>query len=80
MMCVHLLLPKSRYFERRDYAGRYFPNPFFDRDMGSVRVRTRLGFRRRRVIREAVPERFKDFPQYASGEWSFIEGYRPKLK
>ncbi|MAY33599.1 MAG: hypothetical protein CMM86_13440 [Rhodovulum sp.] len=74
------LLPKSRYFERRDYAGRYFPNPFFDRDMGSVRVRTRLGFRRRRVIREAVPDRFKDFPQYAHGEWTFIEGYRPKLK
>lgn len=74
------LLQKTRYYERRDYAGRYFPNPFFDRDMDFVRVRTRLGYRRRRVIREAVPERFKDFPQYAGGEWQFITGYRPNLK
>ena len=73
------VLPKTRYFERREYAGRYFPNPFFDRDLEHVRVRTRLGYRSRRVIREAVPECFKDFPQYASGEWQFIEGYRPKL-
>ena len=74
------ILPVRPYFTRPEYAGLYGPNPYFDRDMDSVRVRTRLGYRRRRVIREAVPECFKDFPQYKHGEWQFIEGYRPKLK
>jgi len=68
---------KVPYYTLRRYAGRYFPNPYFDRDMETVRVRTFWGNRTRRVIREAVPKRYRDFPQYRSGEWSFIEGYRP---
>jgi len=32
------------------------------------------------VIREAVPECFADFPQYKTGEWQFIAGYRPKTE
>ncbi len=70
---------KVPYFKCRKYAGRYFPNPYFDRDLTSVRLKTRFGYRTRRVIHESVPARYRDFPQYRHGEWQFIEGYRPKL-
>ncbi len=72
-------LDKVPYFTCRDYAGRYFPNPYHDRDLGSLRVRTRWGYRQRALIRERVPEPYRDFPQYSGGEWAFIEGYRPKF-
>lgn len=69
---------KVPYYTRRAYAGRFFPNPFHDRDQSRVRVPTRFGMRSRRVIVEAVPDAYRDFPQYANGEWAFIEGYRPQ--
>ena len=69
---------KVPYFSRRACAGRFFPNPFHDHDLTRVRLRTFWGMRTRRVIREPVPARFRDFPQYRHGEWAFIEGYRPK--
>lgn len=69
---------KVPYYTCREYAGRFFPNPFHDRDQSRVRVPTRLGMRRRCVVREAVPDAFRDFPQYQNGEWAFIEGHRPK--
>lgn len=68
---------KLPYFTRRSYAGRYFPNPYFDRDLETVRVKTFWGSRTRRIIREAVPARYHEYPQYQGGEWSFVEGYRP---
>lgn len=68
---------KLPYYTRCAYAGRFFPNPFHDRDMSRVLVRTRFGMRSRRVIVEAVPESYRDFPQYRNGEWAFIDGYRP---
>jgi len=74
------LVDRVPYFARPSMAGRYFPNPFHDRGADAVRVRTRWGTRRRRVIREAVPECFADFPQYKTGEWQFIAGYRPKTE
>ncbi|ARE41700.1 Conjugal transfer coupling protein TraG [Rhodovulum sp. P5] len=74
------LADKEPYYTRRDYAGLYGPNPYFDRDQESVRVRARLGYRRRCVIREPVPDAYRDLPQYKNGEWQWIEGYRPKLK
>lgn len=73
-------IDKVPYYTRKEYAGRYFPNPYFDRDMDHIRVRTRLGYQTRRVIREAVPDCFRDFPQYRNGEWQNIEGYRPTLE
>lgn len=72
------LADKVPYYALRAYAGRFFPNTYFDRDVNSVRLRTRFGARTRRVIREAVPPEFAHFPQYQHGEWAFIEGYRPK--
>lgn len=69
---------KVPYFTCRYYAGRFFPNPYFDRDMDHIRLRTHFGYRKRRVIREAVPACYRDFPQYRHGEWQFIVGYRPK--
>ena len=74
------LADKVPYYTRREYAGRYFPNPFFDRDLEKVRVRTRWGYRTRRVVREPVPPAFSEFPQYRCGEWAFIEGHRPKAR
>ncbi|MET3600104.1 type IV secretory system conjugative DNA transfer family protein [Martelella mangrovi] len=70
---------KVPYYTQSQYAGRFFPNPYFDRDMGAVRLHTWLGARKRRVIREPVPGRYRDFPQYRHGEWAFIDGYRPKV-
>lgn len=69
---------KVPYYAQRRTAGRMFPNPYFDRDMSRVRVKTLFGMRSRAVIEEAVPERFADFPQYKDGRWRFIQGYRPK--
>lgn len=71
---------KLPYFTQRRYAGRYFPNPYFGRDSETVQIKALFGTRTRtrRVIREAVPARYRDFPQYRHGEWQFIEGYRPK--
>ncbi len=77
--CGPLIADKVPYYTLRAYAGRYFPNPFFDADLSSLRVRTFWGMRQRRVIREAVPEAFAGLPQYQNGEWQFIQGYRPKL-
>jgi type IV secretion system protein VirD4 len=68
---------KVPYYTRPEYAGRYFPNPYYDRDMTRLRVATRWGYRTRNVMRETVPDRYRDFPQYGSGEWQFIEGHRP---
>lgn len=70
---------KVPYYACRQYAGRFFPNPFHDRDQSRVRVPTLCGMRSRRVIREAVPEAYRDFPQYRNGEWAFIEGDRPHV-
>jgi type IV secretion system protein VirD4 len=71
-------LDKVPYYRCRDYAGRFFPNPYFDRDVNRVRVQTRWGMRTRAVITEPVPDRYRAFPQYRHGEWKFIEGYRPR--
>lgn len=71
-------LDKVPYYRCRDYAGRFFPNHYFDRDLNRVRVQTRWGMRTCAVITEPVPDRYRDFPQYRHGEWKFIEGYRPR--
>ena len=70
---------KVPYYACRAYAGWFFPNPFHDRDQSRVRVPTLWGMRNRRVTVEAVPEAYRDFPQYVNGEWAFIEGYRPHV-
>lgn len=76
--CDPFIADKVPYFRKRAYAGLYHPNPFFDADPHSLLVRSFWGTWRRRVIREAVPDVFADFPQYQNGEWQFIKGFRPK--
>ncbi|MGF0538887.1 type IV secretory system conjugative DNA transfer family protein [Agrobacterium sp. ES01] len=71
---------KVPYYMRSEYAERFFPNPYFDRDLNRVQLRTWFGMRARQVITEAVPGIYREFPQYQSGEWKFIEGHRPNLK
>ena len=70
---------KTPYFTNPAYTGLYGPNPYFDRGLEVVTVPGRWGGKSRlRVIREAVPSSHAHLPQYAHGEWSFIEGHRPK--
>jgi type IV secretion system protein VirD4 len=74
------LADKRPYYACRQYAGFYGPNPYFDRDLSRVTVQTFWGKRTRRVICEPVPPEFAHLPQYADGQWRFIEGYRPTIK
>lgn len=67
---------KYPYFKQREMAGGYMPNPYHP-PADTVRVATRFGSRVCRVITERVPRKYSHLPQYQSGEWSFIEGYRP---
>jgi type IV secretion system protein VirD4 len=70
---------KTPYFTNPAYTGLYGPNPYFDRGLEVVTVPGRWGGKSRlRLIREAVPSSHAHLPQYAHGEWSFIEGHRPK--
>lgn len=68
----HAIYAERRaYFDQRFMAGRYHPNPYFPPD-SHVRVRTRWGYRWRRVVVEPVPRAFAHYPQYAHGHWSRI--------
>ena len=71
-----VLAEKYPYFTVPETAGGYLPNPYHP-PLDSVRVATRSGMRRRPIITERVPDAFAHLPQYAGGEWSFVEGYRP---
>lgn len=70
-----ILANRYPYFTRTEMAGGYMPNPYHPPG-GSVRVATRFGMRTRKVITEPVPKKFAHLPQYESGLWSYIEGYR----
>lgn len=59
------------YYEQRFMAGRYHPNPYHP-PRGRVRVKRWLGHGWKRVVRETVPERFAQYPQYADGTWSRV--------
>lgn len=71
-----ILADKYPYFTRPEMAGAYLPNPYhppYDR----VSIATRYGRRIKPVVTERVPDEFADYPQYESGDWSFIKGHRP---
>lgn len=68
---------KFPYFTRPEMAGAYLPNPYHG-PSDRVRVARRWRWRKTaRVIRERVPAHLAHWPQYQSGEWSYVEGYRP---
>ena len=64
------------YWQRRDLAGRYLSDPFHSKD-GTVELRGLLGQRHKQIITEPVPGKYAHYPQYASGMWSYVQGYRP---
>jgi hypothetical protein len=67
---------KYPYYTRREMSGAYLPNPYH-RPNDRVKIATPFGSFWRRVITEAVPEKYAHLPQYPSGEWAFVKGYRP---
>lgn len=71
-----ILAEKHPYYGRSDFAGRFLPNPFHP-PHDSVAIPSRWGQRRARVVTERVPSQFAHYPQYASGAWSYVDGYRP---
>jgi type IV secretion system protein VirD4 len=65
---------KYPYYTRPEMAGGYLPNPYHGpQDRVPIAGRSTLS----RVIRERVPTRLAHWPQYQSGEWSYVEGFRP---
>ncbi|WP_342075598.1 type IV secretory system conjugative DNA transfer family protein [Yoonia sp. SS1-5] len=74
------LADKLQYHAMKLYRGAYGPNPYFDADPSSVCVPASLGRKKTlRVIREPVPAALAHLPQYQSGEWSYLDGLRPKI-
>ena len=71
-----VLAHKYPYFTRRQMAGLYLANPYHP-PTDSVPVAARFGKRRAAVVTEAVPDELAGFPQYRSGTWSYVTGYRP---
>ena len=67
---------KWPFYSRREFAGMYLANPYHP-PTDSVPIATRFGAKRAAIITEPVPGRFASFPQYASGYWSYVKGYRP---
>lgn len=74
--CPPIAAWRKPYFQSRVLKGRFLPNPYHP-PLTHVRLAAHFGTRLCRVITEPVPERFADYPQYESGLWSYIEGYRP---
>ncbi|MEQ8328105.1 MAG: type IV secretory system conjugative DNA transfer family protein [Parvibaculum sp.] len=70
-----ILGEKYPYFERRENAGRYLPNPMH-RPADRVRIKTWLGHKWARVIDEPVPADWTGFPQYRDGRALHVEGHR----
>ena len=67
---------KYPYFSRPEMAGYYLPNPYHP-PVDRVAVATSRGTEWRRVISESVPDKLAGFPQYQSGTWSYVEGFKP---
>ncbi|WP_195819426.1 type IV secretory system conjugative DNA transfer family protein [Roseobacter sp. MH60115] len=65
-------LERSPYWQSRDLAGLYHPNPYHP-PIDRVNVQTRWGQRMRRVITEPVPDYYAHLPQYRCGTWSYVE-------
>jgi type IV secretion system protein VirD4 len=70
---------KRPYYTSMSLAGRYLPNPYHP-PCDTVVVQTACGSERRRIITEDVPPFASMLPQYACGQWSYVEGFRPELE
>ena len=65
------------HFDRRDLRGRFLPNPYHDAER--VRIKSTLGHRLAPIVEESVPDRLAHLPQYASGYWRYVSGFRPRI-
>lgn len=74
--CPPVAAWRRPYFLHRELTGKFMPNPYHP-PLDTVRIPGCFGMRVRCVVTEPVPKRFAQFPQYASGSWSYIKGYRP---
>lgn len=73
-----LPLEKRPYYLERFMAGLYMPNPYHP-PSDKVMIKARWGTGWKKVVTEPVPQQFAHYPQYANGEWKYIEGFRPKI-
>lgn len=82
IFCDHV--DKLVYAERRPYyqqawmAGHFFPNPYHDRDMNSVRTKNKaFGYRRRRILECDPPKHLRHLHQYQNRPLRYVEGFKP---
>lgn len=72
---------KYPYFSahaKNEMAGRYLPNPYHP-PIDKVQTVTWRGTKWTKVITEPVPHSLREYPQYSSGFWSYVDGHKPKI-
>jgi type IV secretion system protein VirD4 len=70
---------KIPYYQHKDYAHRFLPNPFIAHD--HITVPAWFGRTKRvPIITEDVPEAISHLPQYQQAQWSYPKGCKPKLQ
>lgn len=74
-----MVLDKRPYYMEYSMAGKFQPNPYHP-PYDKIRVKTTFGMRWKKIITEPIPEALKKYPQYSSGQWQYVEGYKPKIK
>lgn len=70
---------KFAYYKRIEMTGKFLPNPYHP-PVEYVRVMTDEGERLRCIAEEPVPPELAHYPQYKSGRWSYVDGYRPSIE
>ncbi len=71
-----VLADKRPYFTRREFVGRFLPNPYHP-PTDSMVIPQFFGGRRVRVISENPTYPYSDLPQYWDRPFKYIEGFRP---
>ena len=69
-----ILAYKKPYYERRDMAGKYMPNPYHPPEH-KVRVRKRFWSGWAKVKTSKVPSKYRKFPQFSNGIYKYVKGY-----
>lgn len=71
-----IIADKRPYYRQKDFVGRFLPNPYHPPN-DSIVIPRFFGQQRVRILHERVPAPYADYPQYRSGYWLHVEGYRP---
>jgi type IV secretion system protein VirD4 len=72
MECPPIRARKIPYWQRKELAKQYLPNPFHPPKTHIV-TKSMIGSRKRRVITQEVPRDLEHFPQFQKGFYSFIK-------